>query len=321
MVRVGVHASVPQSAVELIPRDVLEHVELVRIPDGLDEPMEIEFWVMPFGPKPAEAAAPWLRSVKVMQSVMAGVDWVGSWRPQGAMLCDGRGVLDVSTAEWVVAVMLGMVKRLPEHRDTQREHEWRGQPSMGSAGELGARHYSVLSEDLAGRTVLIVGYGSIGAAIERRLQGFEVEVVRVARTAREGVHAISDLRVLLPAADVVVLQVPLTEETRGLIGREEIARMKPGALLINAARGKVVDTDALVEALEAERIKAALDVVEPEPLPSGHPLWSAPNVLITPHVAGSTPELIARGFKLVGEQLRRYVAGEALLNVVGEEGY
>jgi phosphoglycerate dehydrogenase-like enzyme len=321
MVRVGVHASVPQSAVELIPPDVLERVELVRLLDELSEPVEIEFWVMPFGPKPAAAAAPWLRGVKVMQSVMAGVDWIGAWRPEGAVLCDGRGVLDVSTAEWVVAVMLAMVKRLPEHRDAQRAHEWRGQPSMGSTGTLGSRHYSVLSEDLAGRRVLIVGYGSIGAAIERRLQGFEVEVMRVARTAREGVHAVSSLRELLPQADVVVLQVALTEETRGLIGREEIARMKPGALLINAARGKVVDTDALVEALQAGRIKAALDVVEPEPLPDEHPLWTAPNVLITPHVAGSTPELMARGFKLVGEQLRRYLEGAPLENVVGEEGY
>jgi phosphoglycerate dehydrogenase-like enzyme len=181
----------------------------------------------------------------------------------------------------------------------------------------------VLAEDLAGKTVLIVGYGSIGAAIEARMTPFGVTMVRVARSAREQpkVSAISELHSLLPAADVVVLIVPLTEATMGLMGAKEIARMKPGALLVNAARGPVVVTDALVEALQAGRIRAALDVTDPEPLPVGHPLWTAPNCLITPHVGGSTPEFIHRAFRFAAEQVRRFVAGQPLENVVTDAGY
>ena len=178
-------------------------------------------------------------------------------------------------------------------------------------------------EDLAGKTVLIVGYGSIGAAIEARLQPFGVTIVRVARSARTEpeVLGIDELHQHLPMADVVVLIVPLTRETHGLIGAAEIGLMKRGALLVNAARGPVVVADALLEALEQHRIRAALDVTDPEPLPAGHPLWSAPNCLITPHVGGSTPEFIHRAFRFGAEQVRRYLAGEELENVVSEVGY
>jgi len=171
--------------------------------------------------------------------------------------------------------------------------------------------------------VLIVGYGSIGAAIEARLTPFGVTVLRVARSARETpkVSAVSEMHSLLPLADVVVLIVPLTEETRGLIGAVELARMKHGALLVNAARGPVVVTDALVEALEQLRIRAAVDVTDPEPLPTDHPLWSAPNCLITPHIGGSTPEFIYRAFRFGAQQVRRFTVGEPLENVVTEAGY
>ena len=177
-------------------------------------------------------------------------------------------------------------------------------------------------EDLAGKTVLIVGYGSIGVAIEARLAAFGVKILRVARSARPEpeVFAVSELKRLLPEADVVVAIVPLTEETRGLIGAEEIGLMKRGALLVNAARGPVVATEALVEALDQHRIRAALDVTDPEPLPVGHPLWLAPNCLITPHVGGSTPEFIHRAFRFGAEQVRRFIAGEPLENVVSDAG-
>jgi len=181
----------------------------------------------------------------------------------------------------------------------------------------------VLGEDLAGKTVLIIGYGSIGAAIERRLSPFEVTVLRIARTAKQSpeVFAISELHPLLPEADIVIVIVPLTSETSGLIGAGEIALMKHGALLVNAARGPVVDTMALVESLNSHRIRAALDVTDPEPLPADHPLWEAPNCFFTPHVAGSTPEFIHRAFRFGAAQVRRFMAGEPLENIVTEAGY
>jgi len=223
--------------------------------------------------------------------------------------------------------VLATMKRLPQYRDQQNRQQWRGWAKGGESldQEPGAARgqYRVLGEDLAGKTVLIVGYGSIGAAIEARLAPFGVTVARVARTAREQpkVSAIGELHGLLPQADIVVLIVPLTDATRGLMGVAEIALMKPGALLVNAARGPVVETDALVEALQQERIRAAVDVTDPEPLPEGHPLWTAPNCLITPHIGGSTPEFIYRAFRFGAAQVRRYVAGEPLENVVTDAGY
>lgn len=164
--------------------------------------------------------------------------------------------------------------------------------------------------------MLIVGYGSIGAAIERRLAGFEVEITRVARSARPGVRPVSEIAELLPRADVVVLATPLTPETDGLVNKDFLARMPDGALLVNVSRGRVVDTDALLAELSAGRLHAALDVAEPEPLPAGHPLWSAPNVLITPHVGALTAALAPRARRLLVDQVRRYAAGEPLANVV-----
>jgi phosphoglycerate dehydrogenase-like enzyme len=171
--------------------------------------------------------------------------------------------------------------------------------------------------------VLIIGYGSIGAAIEARLAPFDVKIVRLARSARQNpqVFSVSDLRRLLPEADVVVAIVPLTAETRGLIGAAELSLMKPGALLVNAARGPVVAAEALLEALQQHRIRAVLDVTDPEPLPAENPLWTAPNCMITPHVGGSTPEFIHRAFRFGAEQVRRFIDGEELKNVVTDAGY
>jgi phosphoglycerate dehydrogenase-like enzyme len=163
---------------------------------------------------------------------------------------------------------------------------------------------------------MIVGYGSIGKSIEERLLAFGAEIVRVARNAREGVEPIDHLLDLLPEVDIVVLIVPLTEETTGMIGAKELAKMKQGALLVNAARGPVVKTDALVEALRSGRIRAAVDVTDPEPLPKDHPLWSAPNLLITPHIAGSSPMSMDRAVSFAAEQVGRYMRGEELKNIV-----
>jgi len=259
--------------------------------------------------------------------MMAGVDWIRPWLPKDIILCDGRGIHDISTSEWVLTAILSSLKRFPQYRDTQNERQWQGQAAVRDdfLDETGVQRgqYRVLGDDLTGKTVLIVGYGSIGAAIEARLAPFGTKVLRVARTAKAApeVLPVSDLHRLLPQADIIVLIVPLTEETRGMIGETEFALMKRGALLVNAARGPVAVTAALLKALNEHRIRAALDVTDPEPLPGDHPLWSAPNCLITPHVAASTPEFIHRAFRLGVEQVRRFIAGEPLENVVGDSGY
>lgn len=323
MVRVGVDESLSDELLADFPQDA----EIVRIPRNLTASVEIDFWILPFQRQDAIDAFSHLRGVKVIQSMMAGVDWITPWLPKGVVLCDGRGIHDISASEWVLAAILASLKRFPLYRDLQLRGEWKGQSSVddGFLNEGGVQvgQYRVLGEDLAGKTILIVGYGSIGAAIEARLAPFGVKILRVARSARPTpeVHAVEELRRLLPEADVVVVIVPLTTATNGLIGAAELGLMKQGALLVNAARGPVVATDALLEALTQHRIRAALDVTDPEPLPAGHPLWLAPNCLITPHVGGSTPEFIRRAFRFGAEQVRRFIAGEALENIVTDAGY
>jgi phosphoglycerate dehydrogenase-like enzyme len=324
MVRVGVDESLAQELLADLPREA----EVVRIPRRLSEPLDVDFWIVPFARKSAQQTFQHLRGVKVVQSMMAGVDWIRPWLPRDVVLCDGRGIHDISASEWVLAAILTATKRFPHYRDMQLREEWKGQASIPNGfldvGGAQVGQYAVLGDDLAGKTVLIVGYGSIGVAIEARLKPFEVKkILRIARSARKepGVFAVGELRRLLPEADVVVAIVPLTAETRGLIGAEEIALMKPGALLVNAARGPIVNTDALVEALQQNRLRAVLDVTDPEPLPARHPLWSAPNCMITPHVGGSTPEFIHRAFRFGAEQVRRFIAGEELENVVTDAGY
>ncbi|WP_254061393.1 2-hydroxyacid dehydrogenase [Granulicella sp. L60] len=323
MVRVGVDEKLAEELLVGFPREA----EIVRIPRQPTGTVDVDFWVLPFARKEAQEAFGHLRGVKVIQSMMAGVDWIIPWVPKDVVLCDGRGIHDISASEWVLTAILAMMKRLPHYRDMQLQQQWKGQSSVTNGfldvGGPQVGQYQVLGEDLAGKTVLIVGYGSIGAAIEARLVPFGVKVLRIARTAREEpkVASISELHRLLPEADVVVAIVPLTEETRGLIGAAEIGLMKPGALLVNAARGPVVDTDALVEALQQGRLRAALDVTDPEPLPAGHPLWSAPNCMITPHIGGSTPEFIHRAFRFGAEQVQRFLDGKPLENVVSSAGY
>lgn len=174
--------------------------------------------------------------------------------------------------------------------------------------------------DLEGKRVLLLGYGSIGKAVEERLRPFGVEVLPVARHARPGVYTPQDLPHLLPQADAVVVLLPLTPETRRLVDREFLSRMKPGALLVNAGRGPVVDTEALLEAVREGRVRAALDVTDPEPLPPGHPLWRAEGVFITPHVAGLSQGFHRRAARFLADQVGRYLRGEPLRNVV-QEGY
>jgi phosphoglycerate dehydrogenase-like enzyme len=322
MVRVGVDENVADELLADFPAET----EIVRLPRMLATPVDVDFWILPFYRKDAAALFEQLRKVKVAQSLMAGVDWILPWLPKNVTLCDGRGIHDISASEWVMTAILGAMKRFPLYRDLQAKQQWKGFATVadGFLTESGVAHgqYTILAEDLSGKTVLIVGYGSIGAAIETRLVPFGVTVLRVARTAKNEpqVSAVSELHALLPQADIVVAIVPLTEATRGLIGAPEIALMKHGALLVNAARGPVVATDALVEALVQGRIRAVLDVTDPEPLPVGHPLWSAPNCMITPHIGGSTPEFIHRAFRFGAQQVRRFAAGQRLENTVTSAG-
>ncbi|WP_026274961.1 2-hydroxyacid dehydrogenase [Salinispora tropica] len=284
-------------------------VEVAAEPDRLPSPVaDVRFWVPPFL---AEAkTADLLRELpdlEVVQLLTAGADaWVGRI-PPGVTLCDARGVHDSGTSEWVVAAILAHLRSFPAHVRAQDRREW-------------AYREVAPTDELAGKRVLIVGAGSIGTALKARLAPFEVGLTLVARTARPGVHAVTELPRLLPEADVVVLLVPLTEHTRGLVDEDFLAAMRDGALLVNAARGPVAQTKALVAELGTGRISAVLDVTDPEPLPADNPLWAMPNVLLTPHVAGSVQGLLARAYRLVGDQIRRYAAGEPPTNVV-VEGY
>lgn len=241
-----------------------------------------------------------LPRLKVVQTLTAGVDHIRGAVPPGVVLCNGRGIHDTSTAELALTLTLASLRGIPEFVRAQERGRW--EPER--------------RDSLADKQVLIVGYGQIGAAIEERVRPFEAEVVRVARSARPGVHAIAELPDLLPDADVVILVVPGTEETRHLVDAAFLGRMKEGALLVNVARGAVVDPDALAAALQADRIRAAVDVTDPEPLPEGHPLWSAPNLLITPHVGGASSAMWPRAYRVVREQLERFARGEPLANQI-----
>lgn len=241
-------------------------------------------------------------ALKIVQTQSAGYENVLPYLGEGVTLCNARGVHDASTAELTVALILASYRRLPRAVRDQEHGAW---PS-----DL------PFDDSLADRTVLILGYGSIGEALERRLAGFECDVIRVARRSRDGIAPVSDLPELLPKSDVVVLLTPATDETRGMVDADFLGRLKDGALLVNVARGVVVDTDALVAELGTGRIHAALDVTDPEPLPAGHPLWSAPNVLINPHRGGASTAFPPRIARLVRAQLERYAAGEPLVNVV-----
>jgi phosphoglycerate dehydrogenase-like enzyme len=319
MVRVGVQASI---APELL-QDFTREVELVRIPDQPEVDVEIDFWIAPPNLKITQSQLPHLRGLRVVQSLWAGVDLLLPLLPPGLTLCDAQGVHDIPTAEWAVTAILAMQRYLPFYFALQQQEDWAGRKR--SQERYRQSHESTtaspaLIDEVAEATVLIVGYGSIGKAIESRLMPFGARFLRVARQAREGVDSVSQLDQLLPQADIVVLITPLTPQTRHLMDAGRIARMKPGALLVNASRGPVVDTDALVQALEETRIRAAVDVTDPEPLPSGHPLWKAPNLLITPHIAGASAQYIKRALKLASDQALRYARGEPLINVV-DSGY
>ncbi len=241
-----------------------------------------------------------LPGLEVVQLLTAGFDYVLPYLPTGVKLCNAAGVHDASTAELAIGLMVSSLRGLDVAARNMVSGTWQHETRPS----------------LADRSVLVLGAGGVGQAIRTRLEPFETTVTMIGRTARTGVHAVSELESLLPTADVVVIAVPLDVTTEGLVDLQFLQRMKAGALLVNVARGRVVATDALIAQLHAGQISAALDVTDPEPLPPGHPLWSCPNLLISPHVGGDTSAFGPRATALVRDQLVRWAAGQELRNVI-----
>jgi len=301
-----------------VPTDRLAE-NIGPLPDGVDlrvwdfrspAPADrIDIVVPPYMGTAGSLAALEGLEVGLVQSQSIGYDGVADQLPSGLRFANAASVHEASTAELAVGMMIAAQRQLPRFVQAQERGEWS----------------PVFAESLADRRVLLVGFGGVGTAIARRLAPFEVQMTAVARSARtehlEGVgeiavHSMDELDALLPDAEIVVLSLPSSDETRHLFDTARIARMAPGALLVNVGRGPLIDTDALVAALNADAIRAASDVFEEEPLPAGHPLWSAPNLLITPHAGGASTAMNPRMARLVRRQIERMLAGEAPLNVV-----
>jgi phosphoglycerate dehydrogenase-like enzyme len=263
---------------------------------------DVEFYVLPYdsGPEPPKLIGR-LPSLRAVQALSAGVDNLLPLIPDGVELANGSGLHDLSVAEHTLALILAAQRDLPR---------WFRQQASGSWDRAHTR-------SLADCRVLLVGYGSIGKAIERYLAAGEAEVARVASTARPGVHGIEELPSLLPSADIVVLVLPDTPRTRGLLGARELAALPDAALVVNVGRGTAIDTAALTAEVSKGRLRAALDVLDPEPLPPDHPLWTLDGVVITPHVAGGSESFYPRARRLVEEQLVRFAKSEPLVNIVG----
>jgi phosphoglycerate dehydrogenase-like enzyme len=298
------HVLVPSNAVGAAVESVSPRIRAHRLAPGElppdDAARQAQVWVPGGGVDVGERFFAGLPRLRLVQLLSAGAENFVGRLPEGVVLCNARGAHTPATAEWAVAATLAAQRGLPFFAREQAAGRWT----------------ATVERSLVGRSVLVVGAGDIGRAIGRMLDGFDVQLTYAARTAREGVHGMDELPRLLPEADIVVLVVPVTPETRGMVDAGFLASMKDGALLVNAARGVVVETDALVAELTAGRLRAALDVTDPEPLPPGHPLWEAPNLLLTPHVAGAVPEANDRAAAVLTDQLRRVLAGEPLANVV-----
>ena len=296
-----------------LPED--DWAENLLVPAGLDVEVwrsgqqlpasvgEVAFYVPEYmGPAGTLDVMTTMSSLRVVQTLTAGVDDVLAVIPDGVTLCNAAGVHDASTAELAVGLTIANLRGFPGFLRAQDEGTW-----------LHGRH-----DALADRRVVVLGAGSVGSAIAARLAPFEIDLQVVARTARPGVHGLDELPSLLLSADVVILAVPYGPDTHHLVDAEFLAALPDAALVVNVARGAVVDTDALLAELQAGRLRAALDVTDPEPLPRGHPLWRAPNVLITPHVGGDTSAFLPRAWRLLQEQLDRFAAGQPLANAVSK---
>lgn len=278
-----------------------------RLP-ATDAVTQAEMWVPPYAvglDRDAIAASmQQLPRLRLVQLLSAGVEPWPEVLPAPVTLCSGRGIHGGSTAELAVAMLLALVRDLPRYLTQQSRREWR-------------RHQPA---SVAGRRVLVLGAGDIGMRVHAALTALDAEVLLVARRPRDGVLTRSDLPAVLPGVDAVVVAVPRTSETDGLVDAEFLRALQDGAILVNVARGPVVDTAALTAEVAAGRLRAALDVTDPEPLPPGHPLWGLEGVLLTPHAGGGATGWERRAEELVIDQARRLHAGAPLRNLV-TEGY
>ena len=262
---------------------------------------DVEVYVPPYlGGTDGLALMRRMPRLRVVQLLTAGYENAVAYLPPGVTLCNAAGVHDASTAELAVGLILASLRGIDDFARAMPAGTWLHEPRTS----------------LADRVVVVVGAGGVGRAVRDRLLPFETSVTLVGRSARDGVAASADLPAVLPTADIVVVAVPLDHTTRGLVDARFLATMRDGSLLVNVARGPVVDTDALVAEVGRGRLRAALDVTDPEPLPADHPLWRLPGVLISPHVGGNTSAFVPRARRLVAEQLARLAAGQAPLHIV-----
>ncbi|MGC7097607.1 2-hydroxyacid dehydrogenase [Amycolatopsis lurida] len=279
----------------------------VEVYDGMSAPpaelSDVEFYVLPYdqGVEPVRLMSR-MPALRAVQTLSAGVDTILPFLPDGVPLANGAGLHDLSVAEHALALILAAQRDLPRWFRQQGEGSW-------------AREHT---RSLADSRVLVLGYGSIGRAIGRFLHAAEATLVPVARRARpdEGVHGVDELASLLPSVDILVSVLPGSESTRGLIGARELALLPDDALVVNVGRGATMDTAALTAETGTGRLRAALDVLDPEPLPADHPLWTTPGVVITPHVAGGSASFYPRAKALIAAQLHRYANGQPLAHQV-----
>ena len=263
----------------------------------------IDLLVLPYSVSPNTLPKLAGAQVSVVQSQALGYDGVAELLPAGITYCNAVGVHEGPTAELALALILSSQRGLDVAARAQPAGLWKRDWYPG----------------LLGSSVLIIGVGGVGSAVEERLVPFDVTITRVARSERTDdhglIHAVTDLPKLLPLADIVVIAVPLTAATTNLVSGDFLDLLAPGALLVNVSRGAIVDTDALTERARTGAIRVAIDVVEPEPLPADHPLWSIPGVLITPHLGGNISSMPSRVDPLVRQQIALLQSSRPPLNV------
>ncbi|MEY4967427.1 MAG: hypothetical protein RIQ73_126 [Actinomycetota bacterium] len=296
--------SAPKIWCEFSELAIPKSLEALPIRAAFPEPeilASIQFYVPPYmaGARALEPISQ-MSSLEVIQSPNAGVDDLLEILPPGVTLCNAQGVHDASTAELAIGLAISARRGVATFMANQIKGEW-----------IHERR-SALADSRVG----IIGMGSIGSLIARQLEVFNVEVIGFSRSGSNSTKTMAEFDTLLPTMDVVILILPLTSQSHHLMNRTRIDAMKPGATLVNVARGGILDTEALVDALNRGHITAGLDVTDPEPLPKGHPLWSAPNIIITPHVGGDSTAFNPRVRALIESQLKRFAMGQPLENIV-----
>jgi phosphoglycerate dehydrogenase-like enzyme len=284
----------------------LPRATVVRYEDGGHDLGEVDFYCLPYmGDGRSAAMIAWLPRLRVLQSLSSGVDNILGSVPEQVTLCNGSGLHhEESTAELAVSLILASLRQLPAFALDQARHRW----------------HHLRTDSLDGKNVLLVGYGGIGQGIEQRLVPFGARITRSSRTPRGGVAPLSQLPRLAAAADILVVCIALTPDTTGLVSGAVLAAMPDGALLVNVARGPIVDAAALAGQLTSGRLRAALDVTDVEPLPADRPEWALPNVLITPHIGGDTFAFARRAPGFVADQAERHLTGRPLANIVKPAG-